>query len=279
MSPPIRINEEIDEELRRMIEVNIHRLINERKGQRSLDLTEQKDSISDAITSMRVSINTRNKLKKHLRPQESYEELIVRLMEEIECLQEKLKELKSIQKEANLISYSKAEFLRVHKTYSFHPDLKVEYSYNSPRSKFENNFSFNLIIDNYILDGKVVNEEKGVQTIQTINIIQSLNNIHWDTDAESIINTKLTQLRNKEEYISAKYLIYFRILYNIIIDKLDVKINELNFLNRDFWENLYISKAISRNSLDEDVIRKLRRYESEIQQFKVDNARYSVVIK
>ena len=78
---------------------NIMRLIHEKNSQNNLESFYNKESINDAITTIRVSLNTKNKLKKYLKPKETYEEAIKQLIENNERLSEEISFLKSIEKE------------------------------------------------------------------------------------------------------------------------------------------------------------------------------------
>lgn len=267
-------NDSEDDEFKELLKRNITRLIHERTGQDSLESFYREESINDAITTIRVSFNTKNKLKKYLKPKETYEEVIIRLIENNEQLSEEISFLKSIEKEnRHLIKYVESGFLREHKTLTYHPDLKIEYSYNESKAKSYDEFSFNLEIDNFLLQGKPISEERGIRTIQTINILKSLKNINLTMDAKEIIRKKELMLGSIEEFIRTKYLVYFKILFFIINRKLDKKINEASYLNLDFWKDLYSIKNISNASLDEDVIQKIRKYELELEQIKINEER------
>jgi hypothetical protein len=269
----VKIPDDATDEFKDLLASNIRRLLNLKIGQVSLDSINQKGEFSDAITTIRVSINTRNKLKKYLKSHESYEEMIIRLIEENELLHEKLKYLEVIEKENHIIKYVQMQFYRERKTLMFHPDVKIEYSYNDSKLKSDNNFSFKLNIENYILQGKPIPEDKGIKTIQTINIIKSLSKMDLNSDPTEIIRKKENMLEDKGEYINTKYLIYFKILFYIINKKLDKKLNDSNLLNKDFWKMLYDTKNISANSLEEDVIQKLKRWELELEQLNIDKDR------
>ena len=264
-------NNSDDDEFKELLKRNIIKLIHERNGQDNLESFYREESINDAITTIRVSFDTKNKLKKYLKPKGTYEEAIKRLIENNEQLSEELSFLKSIEKEnGHLIKYVESRFLREHKTLTYHPDLKIEYSYNESKAKSHDEFSFNLEIDNFLLQGKPISEERGIRTIQTINILKSLKNIDLNSDPKEIIRKKELMLESSEELIRTNYLVYFKILFFIINKKLDKKINESSYLNLDFWRELYSIKNISNTSLDEDVIQKLRKYELELEQIKIN---------
>ena len=274
-----------DEEFKEMLKLNIRDSIHERicpdkNAPDILDFFNRNESTHDAITTIRVSFDTKNKLKKYLKPRETYEEVIRRLMENMEQLREEISFLKSLEKQnKNLIKYIECEFKREQKTFMYHPDLKIEYSYNESKTKSHEEFSFNLEIDNYILQGKPVSEENGIRTIQTIEIIKSLKNINLNSDQKEIYRQKELLLESNEEYIKIKYLVYFKILHFIINRKSDKKINEYNYLNLDFWKDKYDNKNLSDNSLDEDVIQKLKKLELELEQIKINNERSIWTIK
>ncbi|MBU3942335.1 MAG: hypothetical protein KKF74_05470 [Nanoarchaeota archaeon] len=270
----IRTPNNSDDEFKELLKRNMMKLIHERNGQDSLESFYRKEGINNAITTIRVSLGTKNKLKKYLKPGGTYEEVIKRLIENNEQLGEEISFLRSIEKEnKNLIKYIESGFIREHKTLTYHPDLKIEYSYNESKSKSRDEFSFNLEIDNFLLQGKPIPEEKGIKTIQMINILKSLKNINLISDPKKIIRKKELMLESNEEYIRTKYLIYFKILFFIIHKKLDKKVNEISYLDLDFWKDLYGIKNLSNTSLDEDVIQKLRKFELELEQIKINKER------
>ncbi|MEA3515039.1 MAG: hypothetical protein U9R34_06170 [Nanoarchaeota archaeon] len=261
-----------------MLEDNIRRLSKEKDYIKdkndSLNFLFEPKGINDAISSIRVSIKTKNILKKHLKPRESYEELILRIIETNERLKEETKYFREIEKKnKNLIKYIESNFKRIKKTLTYHPDLKIEYSYNESKIKFYENFSFNLEIDNFILQGKPISEQDAIKIIQTIDIIRSLKKIDLDSDVKDIIKRKELLLESEKESIKTKYLIYFKILVFIINKKMDKRINESNILNLDFWEELYDSKGLHSNSLQEDVIQKLKKFKLEAEQIKINYQR------
>lgn len=266
-----------DDEFKELLQRNIMRLIHERNGQENLESFYRKDSIRDAITTIRVSLETKKKLKKYLKPAETYEEAINRLIENNEQLSEEISFIKRIEKEnKHLIKYVEKGYIREHKTLTYHPDLKIEYSYNELKRISNDEFSFHLEIDNFLLRGEPIPEEKGIRTIQTINILKSLKNINLTSDQKEIkeiIRKKEVMLESNEEYIRTKYLLYFKILLFIINKKLDKKINEVNYLDVDFWKDLYDNKKISNTSLDEDVQQKLRKLELELDQVMINKER------
>lgn len=261
-----------------LLEDNIRRLSKEKDYIKdkndSLNFLFEPKGINDAISSIRVSIKTKNILKKHLKPRESYEELILRIIETNERLKEETKYFREIEKKnKNLIKYIESNFKRIKKTLTYHPDLKIEYSYNESKIKFYENFSFNLEIDNFILQGKPISEQDAIKIIQTIDIIRSLKKIDLDSDVKDIIKRKELLLESEKESIKTKYLIYFKILVFIINKKMDKRINESNILNLDFWEELYDSKGLHSNSLQEDVIQKLKKFKLEAEQIKINYQR------
>ena len=274
-----------DDNFKKLLKQSIRNSINEIMGpdRNSMDILNyvcRNESTHEAITTIRVSFDTKNKLKKYLKPRETYEEVIRRLMENMEQLREEISFLKSLEKQnKNLIKYIECGFKREQKTFMYHPDLKIEYSYNESKTKSHEEFSFNLEIDNYILQGKPVSEEKGIRTIQTIEIIKSLKNINLNSDQKEIFRKKELLLESNEEYIKIKYLVYFKILHFIINRKSDKKINEYNYLNLDFWKEKYDNKNLSDNSLDEDVVQKLKKLELELEQIKINNERSIWTIK
>lgn len=265
----IRTPNSSDDEFKELLKRNIMKLIHE--GQDSLESFRER-GINDAITTIRVSLDTKNKLKKYLKPKETYEEVIKRLIENNGQLSEEISFLKSLENR-HLIEYMESGFMREHKTLTYHPDLKIEYSYNESKAKSHDKFSFNLEIDNFLLQGKPIPEEKGIRTIQTINILKSLKNIDLTSDPEEIIRKKELMLESNEEFIRTKYLIYFKIFFFIINGKLDEKINETGYLNLDFWKGLYDIKNISRTSFDEDVMQKLNKFELELEQIRINKER------
>ncbi|MFH1432277.1 MAG: hypothetical protein ABIG84_03595 [archaeon] len=268
-----------DDNFKKILKQNILNSINERMGSNrntldNLDPVYRNESIHDAITTIRVSFDTKNKLKKYLKPRETYEEVIRRLMENNEQLREESSFLKSLEKQnKSLIKYIESGFKREQKTFIYHPDLKIEYSYNDSKAKSHDEFSFNLEIDNYLLQGKPVSEEKGIRTIQTIDILKSLKNINLNSDPKEIIREKEFLLESNVDYIKTKYFVYFKILHFIINKKLDKKINESNYFNLDFWKDRYDSHNISNNSLNEDVVQKLNKFELELEQIKINKER------
>ncbi|MFH1072321.1 MAG: hypothetical protein V1743_02740 [Nanoarchaeota archaeon] len=270
----IRTPSNSDDEFKELLKRNMMRLIHERNGQDSLESFYRKESIQDAITTIRVSIDTKNKLQKLMKPQESYEEVINRIMESNEQLREETAFLKSIENEnRHLIKYIESKFMREHKALMYHPDLKIEYSYNESKAKSYDEFSFHLEIDNFLLQGKPISEERGIRTIQTIEILKSLKNMNLNSDPKEIIRKKELMLESDEEFIRTKYVIYFKILFFIINKKLDKKIDETNYLNLDFWKDLYDTKNLSKTSFNEDVVQELKKYELELEQKKINTER------
>ena len=73
----------LDEKFASLLRRNINRIVTE-THQGNLNLFYEKKGISNAFTTIRVSIDTKNKIKKMLRPHETQEELIQRLMETVE---------------------------------------------------------------------------------------------------------------------------------------------------------------------------------------------------
>ncbi len=271
----ITTSKNLNEELKKLLNRNINKLIHEQKSPDYFDPPYIKVmGLNDAITTIRVSIETKNKLKRYLKPMESYEDAIKRLIENNEQLNEELTFLKSLENEnKQLIKYIENGFVREHKTFTYHPDLKIEYSYNESKAKSLNEFSFDLEIDNFILQGKPISEEKGIRTIQTINILNSLKNMSLTSDPKEIIRKKELMLESNEEYIMTKNLIYFKLLFFIINKRLDKKVNDTNYFNLDFWKELYETKSISLSSLDEDVTQKLNKFKLELEQIKTNRER------
>ena len=263
-----------DDEFRDVVKREINRLAKERIDHDSLETFYPKEGIRNAISTIRVSLDTKRKLSKCLRPRETYDEVIRRIMEMNNQFKEEINYLKSIEKEnKNLIKYIEAGFQRERKTLSFHPDLKIEYSFNQSKIKSHDDFSFNLEIDNFILQGNPVSEQKGIRAIQTIGILKSLKNIDLNSDTKEIIKRKELMLESEEEFIKTKYLIYFKLLFFIINGKMDKKNDESAFFDRDFWMELYDLKNLSSNALEEDVIQKLNKFKLELKQIKVDEER------
>ena len=270
----IKPSSKFDDEFKRMLNQNIMKLVNKRISQDSLESFYRKESINDAITTIRVSLETKNKLKKYLKSKETYEEAIKRIIEANEQLNEEISFLKKMEKENGLlIKYIEGGFIREHKTLAYHPDLKIEYSYNESKVKSYNEFSFNLEIDNFLLQGMPVPEEKGIRTIQMINILNSLKNININYGTKEIIRKNELMLKSNEEYIRTKYLIYFKILFFIINNKLEKKNREASYLNLDFWKDAYNIKNLSNASFEEDVVQKLRKFDLELKQIKTNEER------
>ncbi|MCD4670446.1 MAG: hypothetical protein K8S14_08365 [Actinomycetia bacterium] len=231
------------------------------QDQNSFESFYEYEGINNAITTMRVSIGTKKKLKKYLRSGESYEDIILRLIETNDSLKEENKYLKEFEKHnKSLINYIERDFQRAKKTFIYHPDLKIEYSYNESKVKFYGGFSFNLEMDNFILQGRPISEWKGIKTIQMIDIIKS----------PKKRDNKKNILKSETEFIKTKYLIYFKILFFVINKKIDKKMNEFDFLDLDFWKELYCFKNLPDSSLEKDVIQKLNRFELELEQIKTD---------
>ena len=261
---------------RKLIEERIDKLSTDGRDIDSFNFFYEKYGINNAITTMRVSIGTKKKLKKYLRPGESYEDVILRLIETNDRLKEENEYLKGLEeRNKHLINYIERDFIRAKKTFIYHPDLKIEYSYNESKVKSYGNFSFNLEIDNFILQGKPISEREGVKTIQTIEIIKSLKKIDLKSDLKDIITKKEFMLESEAEFVKTKYLIYFKILFFAVNKKFDKKMNEFDFLDLDFWKELYCFKNLPDTSLEEDVVQKLKKFELELEQVKIDEVRKS----
>lgn len=270
----------LDEKFRKLLEKSITRLANEKRDRDSLEPIYEEEGINNAITTIRLSIGTKKKLNRHIKPRETYEGLILRLMETNDGLKKENDYLRELEKEnKSLIKYIEHGFKRVEKTFTYHPDLKIEYSYNESKVKSLENFSFNLEIDNFILQGKQIPEREGLKTVQTINILRSLKKIDLNSDVKEIIRRKELMLESKEEFIKTKYLIYFKILFFIINKKMNKKINESNAFDVDFWKELYDSKSLADSSLEEDVIQKLKKFELELEQVRINKERGRWTIK
>jgi hypothetical protein len=232
------------------------------------------DSFNDASTSIRLSIKTKRKLDKHRVGKESYEEVILRLIESNETILQELNEFRELKKSnPSLIKYVETSFIREHKTYTYHPDLKIEYSYNESKLKIINDFSYNLEIDNYLLLGKVIDEEIAIKKTQEINIIKSLYEKTIDYDLDDVFRKSKMQLKSKEEYIRTKYLVYFKIIYFLMNQQTFHRTDERNFFDLDFWKYFYSTKNLSKTSFEEDIRQKLVQYELELKQLNVDTER------
>jgi len=240
------------------------------------------DSFNDASTSIRLSIKTKRKLDQHRNRKESYEAVILRLLESNETILKELNEIRELKRsDPALVSYTEQSFPRAHKTYIYHPDLKIEYSYNESKLKIINDFSYNLEIDNYIVLGKKISEQKAIRKIQEINIIKSLYEKTIDYDLDDVLKKSEMQLKSKEEYIRTKYLVYFKILYFLINQQTYHRTDERNFFDLDFWKYTYETKNLSKTSFEEDVKQILRQYELELKQLNVDieRKRWTVNLK
>ena len=266
----------LDEKFASLLRRNINRIVTE-THQGNLNLFYEKKGISNAFTTIRVSIDTKNKIKKMLRPHETQEELIQRLMETVET-NERLKTeviyLQKLEKEnQQLIKYIETVNKRERKTLMLHPDFKIEYSYNESKLKSYEDFAYNLEIVNFVLRGKPISEREGIKTVQTIHILKSLKEINLNSDVRKLIQQKELLLENEGEFIKTKYLIYFKTLYFIINKKLDKKLREDYLMNLEYWKEIYESKSLPKSSLEEDVHHKLKMYELEINQLKNDKER------
>ena len=267
----IKTPDDSDDIFVELLRKNINRLINEKVGQTDFLNYYKEKSISNAISTIRVSLETKNQLKKLLKPTETYEELLQRLIETNERLKEEAMYLKKLENEnQQLIKYVEHTYKREKKTILLHPDFKIEYSYNESKVKSYENFSFDVEIDNFLLQGKIISEREGIKTVQTINIIKSIKDIALNVNIKGIIQQKELLLESEEYFIKTKYLVYFKILFFIINKKLDKKLNDNNLMNFDFWKNLYDAKGLPNSSLEEDVNQKLKRFELEINQLRND---------
>lgn len=278
--PIDRPEKRASKEFRELLKKNIMKLASERRNTEKREYFYEEGGINNAITTIRVSIGTKKKLNRYLRPRETYEELIRRLVETNDSLKEENSYLREFENDNKyLIKYVEQGFKRAKKTYNYHPDLKIEYSYNESKVKSIGNFSFNLEIDNFILQGKPITDWEGIKTVQIINILKSLKKTDLNSDVDGIIKMKELMLESREDFIKTKYLIYFKILFFIINKKIDQKISDINVLNLDFWKELYDSKNLYDNSLEGDVIQKLKKFELELEQVKTDRERKSWNIK
>jgi len=275
MAPiPIKLGKNSDEKFRELLKKSINRLAHERQQDSLWPSYNERRGIGSVASTIRVSLDTKNKLKKFLKPRETYEELIQRLMETNVQLKEEITYLRELDKEhRHLIKYIESGFKREKKTLTYHPDLKIEYSYNESKAKSYGDFSFNLEIDNFVLQGRQISEREGIRTIQTIDILKSLKKIDLKSDVKGIIRRKELMLESEEEFIKSKYLLYFKILFFIINKKIDKKIDGSSILSLDFWKELYGIKSLSNGSLEEDVIQKLKKFKLELDQIEVDKER------
>ena len=73
--------DDTDEEFRHLLEKNIKKLLQERRSPNSSNSFYEKEGIKNGISTIRLSIDTKNRLKRYLKPRETYEELILRLIE------------------------------------------------------------------------------------------------------------------------------------------------------------------------------------------------------
>ena len=266
----IKLPSSPDEKFLDLLRNNIKRMAEEKNKER-LDWFYEKKGIIDAISTIRVTLATKNKLRRYLKQTETYDELIQRLIDSYESLKEENNYLKQIEKEnQQLIKYIESGYKREKKSLMLHPDFKIEYSYNESKVKSHENFSFGLEIDNYVRQGTPISEREGVKTIQTINILKSIREINITSDIKEIIRKKEIMLESEEDFIKTKYLIYFKILYFVINKKLDNKLKDTNLFNIDFWKELYEIKGLPLSSLEEDVNQKLKRFDLELNQLKND---------
>ena len=168
----IKTPDNSDDRFTDLLRANINRWISEKASQADLVNYYGEKSIANAISTIRVSLETKNQLKKLLKPTETYEELLQRLIETNERLKEEAMYLKKLENEnQQLIKYVERAYKREKKTIMLHPDFKIEYSYNESKVKSYENFSFDVEIDNFLLQGKIISEREGIKTVQTINIM------------------------------------------------------------------------------------------------------------
>ncbi|MFH0875330.1 MAG: hypothetical protein V1859_05305 [archaeon] len=229
-----------------------------------------------ADTMVRISRLTKNNLKNLMKPEETYDELISRLILFYDSYKNELESLKS---QNTLIDFVTEEFQRQRKTLTYYQDIKIEYSYNIPNKLFSPKFIFKLEIDNILHKGVPMNKEEGIKLLLIVSLVKSLKKLVNSNNIDEILKKKEIALEDKAQLIRTNYLIYFKILY-LVINKNSKKkyLSEDELLTEDYWKRVYGYYELSDYSFDMDIKRKLNQFEAEIRQFNInsENINYRV---
>ncbi|TKJ17021.1 hypothetical protein CEE44_00605 [Candidatus Woesearchaeota archaeon B3_Woes] len=262
-----------NKEFEKLLKENMERLIHEKIRQNNLgEYNTLVNGSNKAGTTIRLTIATKNKLKKMLNSGETYEDLVLRLIERDKELKEKRKFIKEMmdRQDNYAVNYSEERYSRARGIYIYHPDLKIEYSYNFSRTRGCDGTPYNLQIEKYILQGETITEKEGIKSAQTISIIKSLSNVKISNSVRETIREKEALLDSDFDYIKTKYLIYFKILYGLVGGKVGRIPRDENLLDINFWKDIYYRKDWNQETFQEDVRNKLSQFDSEISQIQTD---------
>ena len=228
-----------------------------------------KDVLDYANTTIRVSYLNRNKLKNLLKPEETYDALIVRLINVFERFQEeKMKELN--QQQTNLIELHAREFIRQNDTLQYYPDVKIEYSYNESLFIGEG-FIFDLNINHILLKGLPLNDVDGIRLLGLINKIKDFREIINRSRIDQILDTTQLAIQDRFELIKTKYITYFKVLYLLTNKNLKKKYSDINELtSAEFWKRIYSYYDLPNSSFEHDVLQKIKNMELELEQEKMN---------
>ena len=272
----IKLPKNTDNDLKNQLKESLHKILLEKMGQSNLDNFEPfTNKLNDASSSTRLAISTKNKLKNLMKPSESFNDVINRLIDEHNEFYTKLEYFKKIENDnKNVINYFEEMYKRVNQIFRYHPDLQIEYSYNESKFKSEKRYSFDLQIHKFIYQGKEISEKEAISIIQTISIVRDIRRISNPKDLKKIVRDKETLLDNPFEFVKTKYLIYFKVLYSIVSSNDRHMFSRDNILlDENFWKNVYERKTISEESFDNDVKSKIKKFNAEIKQIETNEDR------
>lgn len=232
----------------------------------------------EARTTIRVSIKTKNKLRNLMKPSESFDQLISRILNNYDNCKNELSFLKSQDFKNDIIKISSHEFKRVHDTLTYYPDIKVEYSYNDSKSPIRGEFTYDLEIDHILHKGVPLSEKEGLKLLSIIDKIKSLKELIQTP--KKIVEKNKSDLDDKYKSIKTKYLLYFKLLYLIINKNYKKKSKEPNeLLLKNFWRDIYYYYDLPECSFEGDVVRKLDKFKSELNQEKMNYERNLLDLK
>lgn len=116
-----------DDDFKKKLKSALDKKIYEQVCEKHEDYFESK--LQDASSSVRLSISTKHKLKRMMKSSETFDELIIRLIDENKEFHKEIRNWRRLPLEnEHVVNYFEKLYKRVKQIFSYHPDLKIEYS-------------------------------------------------------------------------------------------------------------------------------------------------------
>ncbi|MGM5484460.1 MAG: DUF7557 family protein [Nanobdellota archaeon] len=221
---------------------------------------ESKDTGDKWSSTIRLSLNMKNRLKQMTRRGESYEDVIERLIRNEEKKERQLKRLKELVKQnEDLIKYSTEIKKRERKIFTTNSGVKIRFSYNKPDTLDED--SYDIRFEGFYYKGKEITEEEAYKILAMDYVFRLLQKGHLSKKEANNIISQERNLKGTINQIRIRYLVYFKIFFDLISD--GQKANERNFFDINFWKLIAERYDLSDESFRRDIKDQLTRYESE----------------